>query len=414
MRDPKVETAKRTMLYMATSLAVTAGGIMICYLFFKVSPQPGRTMNASLLDEFAGKWILGGLPVGNVYVVVTLAAEAALLFVAAQAGFIDGPLVMSNMAIDSWLPHRFTSLSDRLTMQNGVFIISGASILILVFTRGHTSTLVLMYSINVFLTFSLSQLGMVRYWIQKRKEFADWSRHIVIHIIGFFLCFSILIISIVEKFGEGGWITLIITLGLIVFCLVIKRHYDNVVRHLKRLDDILTDIPTLGEEIPKPPDPRNQTAVLMVKEYGGLGIHSFLSIQRLFPKHFKNFIFVSVHVVDAGSLKGASDLDRALKETESSLKKYVSLAQRLGFAADYRMAAGTEVLVESEKICTELAKEFPRSIFFAAKLVFQRERWYQPFLHNETAYSFQSRLQFAGLNSMVLPVRVFESQLTHA
>jgi amino acid transporter len=410
MREPKVDTAKRTMMYMAISLAVTAGGIMICYLFFKVTPQPGKTMNASLLDEFAGKWVIGGLPVGNMYVVLTLAAEAALLFVAAQAGFIDGPRVMSNMATDSWLPHRFTSLSDRLTMQNGVFIISGASILILIFTRGHTSTLVLMYSINVFLTFSLSQVGMVRYWLQKRKEFPDWSRHIIIHIIGFLLCFSILIISIVEKFGEGGWITLIITLGLITLCLIIKRHYDNVVRHLKRLDDVLTDIPTPTSEVPKAPDPRAQTAVLMVKEYGGLGIHSFLSIQRLFPNHFKNFIFVSVHVVDAGSLKGASDLDNAIKTTEASLKRYVGLAQQLGFAADYRMAVGTEVLEEAEKICSDLAKEFPRSIFFAAKLVFQKERWYQAFLHNETAYTFQSRLQFAGLNSMVLPVRVFESR----
>jgi hypothetical protein len=147
-----------------------------------------------------------------------------------------------------------------------------------------------------------------------------------------------------------------------------------------------------------------------VKEYGGLGIHSFLSIQRLFPNHFKNFIFVSVHVVDAGSLKGAADLDQAIEETERSLKQYVSLAEQLGFSADYRMGVGTEVLDEAERICLELSKEFPRSIFFAAKLVFQRERWYQPFLHNETAYAFQARLQFAGLNSMVLPVRVFELQ----
>ncbi len=411
MREPKVETARRTMLYMATSLAVTAGGIMVCYLFFKVTPEPGKTMNASLLEEFAGSLVIGGFPLGRLYVILTLGAEAALLFVAAQAGFIDGPRVMANMSADSWMPHRFTSLSDRLTMQNGVFIISGASILILLLTGGHTSTLVLMYSINVFLTFSLSQMGMIRYWIQKRAEYKDWTRHIIIHIIGFFLCFSILIISVAEKFGEGGWITLAITLGLIAFCLIIKRHYDNVVRHLKRLDEVLSDIPAEATQVSKKPDPKAQTAVLLVKEFGGLGIHSFLSIQRLFPNHFKNFIFVSVHVVDAGTLKGASDLEQALKETETSLKKYVSFANQLGFSADYRMAAGTEVLEEAEKICVELAKEYPRSIFFAAKLVFQRERWYQPFLHNETAYAFQSRLQFAGLNSMVLPVRVFESRV---
>jgi amino acid transporter len=410
MREPKVDTARRTMFYMATSLALTAGGIMLCYLFFHVTPESGKTMNAVLLERFAGGWSLGSFPVGNIFVVVTLGAEAALLFVAAQAGFIDGPRVMSNMAMDSWLPHRFTSLSDRLTMQNGVFLISGASILTLVFTKGHTSTLVLMYSINVFLTFSLSEMGMVRYWIRNRQKYPDWPKHIIIHLIGLVLCLSILTISLVEKFTEGGWVTLVVTLALIGLCIVIKRHYDNVNLHLKRLDDILSNIPPVTTEAPKKTDPRAQTAVLFVKEYGGLGIHSFLSIQRLFPNHFKNYIFVSVNVVDAGSLKGAADLDQAIDETEGSLKKYVSLANQMGFAADFRLGVGTEVLVEAERICTEVAKEYPRSIFFAAKLVFQKERWYQPFLHNETAYAFQSRLQFAGLNSMVLPVRVFESQ----
>ncbi|HEY6952469.1 MAG TPA: APC family permease, partial [Bacteroidota bacterium] len=411
MREPKVETARRTMLYMAVSLALTAGGIMVCYLFFHVTPEPGKTMNAVLLDRFAGGWSLGSLPLGNFFVVLTLGAEAALLFVAAQAGFIDGPRIMSNMASDSWLPHRFTSLSDRLTMQNGVFLISAASILTLVLTKGQTTTLVLMYSINVFLTFSLSQMGMVRYWIQHRRKYPDWSRHIVIHLIGLVLCLSILIISLVEKFTEGGWVTLVITVALIGLCIVIKRHYDNVTVHLKRLDDILSDIPPVTTEAAKRTDPRAQTAVLFVKEYGGLGIHSFLSIQRLFPNHFKNYIFVSVHVVDAGGLKGAEDLDQAIEKTEDSLKKYVMLANQMGFAADFRLGMGTEVLVEAERMCLELSKEFPRSIFFAAKLVFQKERWYQRFLHNETAYAFQTRLQFAGLNSMVLPVRVFESQL---
>ena len=409
MREPKVDTARRTMLYMATSLALTAGGIMLCYLFFHVSPEPGKTMNAVLLQRFAGSWTLGSLPLGNLFVVLTLGAEAALLFVAAQAGFIDGPRVMSNMALDSWLPRRFTSLSDRLTMQNGVFLISAASILTLVLTKGRTSTLVLMYSINVFLTFSLSEMGMVRYWIKHRQTYPDWPKHIVIHLVGLVLCLSILTISLVEKFTEGGWVTLVVTLGLIVFCIAIKRHYDNVNNHLKRLDDILSDIPPVTTETPQKPDPRAQTAVLFVKEYGGLGIHSFLSIQRLFPNHYKNYIFVSVHVVDAGSLKGAADLDQAIEETQASLRKYVSLANQMGFAADFKLGVGTEVLVEAERLCTEIAKEYPRSMFFAAKLVFQRERWYQPFLHNETAYSFQSRLQFAGLNSMVLPVRVFET-----
>jgi amino acid transporter len=408
MREPKVETGKRTMLYMAISLALTAGGILICYLLYHVAPEHGKTMNAVLLDRFAGGWVVGGLPVGYWFVIVTLGSEAALLFVAAQAGFIDGPRVMSNMALDSWLPHRFSSLSDRLTMQNGVLLIAVAAIITLYITGGDTSTLVLMYSINVFLTFSLSETGMVRYWFNNRVKYPDWGKHIVIHIIGLVLCLSILVVSLYEKFDKGGWVTLVITAILIGLCIVIRKHYRSVTSHLTRLDEILTEIPAVEHPDPKPLDPKAPTAVLLVNGYGGLGIHAFLTIQRIFPNHYKNFIFMSVNVVDAGSLKGMEDLDASLELTKAGLQKFVMLANQLGFAADYRIGAGTEVLIEVERLSREIAKEYPRSIFFAGKLVFQQERWYYRFLHNETAYLVQKHLQFAGLNSMVLPVRVFE------
>ena len=407
MREPKVETAKRTMFYMAISLAATAAGILLLYLLFSVTPEHGKTMNAVLFERFAGEWKLAGLPVGYWFVVFALGSEAALLFVAAQAGFIDGPRVMSNMAADSWLPHRFSSLSDRLTMQNGVVLISTAAIMVLVFTGGSPSTLILMYSINVFLTFSLSETGMVRYWFVNRKKFKDWYRHIVIHIIGLILCLFILAVSVFEKFGEGGWVTLVVTLGLIGLCVLIRRHYRHVTSLLKRLDEVLIDLPVADDVQPGFPQPNANTAVLLVNGYNGLGIHSFLSIERLFPGHFRNFVFVSVHVVDAGGLKGAEDLERAALLTEEDLKKYVSFAKQHGFYAEYRTAVGTDVLDETEKLCIDISTKYRRSIFFAGKLVFQREKWYQRFLHNETANAFQRRLQFFGLNSMVLPVRVF-------
>jgi amino acid transporter len=412
MREPKVETAKRTMMYMAISLALTAGGIFLCYLFFKVTPEGGKTMNAVLLERFAGSWNLGSIHVGYIFVVITLGAEAALLFVAAQTGFIDGPRIMANMSIDSWLPHRFSSLSDRLTMQNGVVLISVAAILTLFLTGGHTSTLVLMYSINVFLTFSLSEMGMVRYWIQNRTRYPKWWRHIFIHAIGLVLCLSILIVNLIEKFGEGGWVTLVITTVLIGFCFLIKRYYRNVRSHLARLDEILQDLPGLDEATPRPLNPKLPTAVLLVGNYGGLGIHSFLSIHRLFPNHFKNFIFMSVSVVDAGTLKGVDEIEKGREETVHSLRRYVALAQQFGYAADYRSETGTEVLEVAEKICIEISHEYPRAIFYTGKLVFQKEQWYQRFLHNETANQLQRRLQFAGINTMVLPVRVFDPALT--
>ena len=79
-------------------------------------------------------------------------------------------------------------------------------------------------------------------------------------------------------------------------------------------------------------------------------------------------------------------------------------------AADSRLGVGIDVLEEAEKLCVEVDKEFPKAMFFANKLIFEQERWYQRLLHNETAYQLQRRLQFAGLHSMVLPGRVFAAE----
>src|SRR5208283_5012104 len=94
---------------------------------------------------------------GTWFVVLCLCAEGALLFVAAQTGFIDGPRVMANMALDSWLPHRFSSLSQRLTAHYGVMLIGAAALAALLYTHGSVAMLVVMYSINVFITFSLTE-----------------------------------------------------------------------------------------------------------------------------------------------------------------------------------------------------------------------------------------------------------------
>ncbi|ACL64296.1 amino acid transporter-like protein [Anaeromyxobacter dehalogenans 2CP-1] len=404
MREPKVHTAKRTMAYMAVSLAFTAGGILVCYLLFRAAPEEGKTMNAVLLERFAGGWSLGGVPVGRGFVIVTLLAEAALLVVAAQAGFIDGPRVMANMAHDSWLPHRFGQLSDRLTIQDGVLLMGGASLATLLWTRGDILHLVTMYSINVFVTFSLSQLAMLRYW--RRTRTGGRRRGLAIHGIALVLCLAILTGTVYEKGAQGGWITILVTSLVVGLCLAIRRHYRSVQANLRRLDDILEVLPP-QQPGPHPVlDPRAPTAVLLVGGYGGLGVHALLTIQRTFPGHFRNFVFVSVGVIDAASMKGVEEVDRVRLQTQAALEQYVALAHRLKLAADLRMEIGTEAVSVAEKLCLELSREYPRSVVFAGKLVFQQERWYQRLLHNETAYQLQRRLQLGGLNAMVLPVRV--------
>jgi amino acid transporter len=410
MREPRVQTGKRTMAYMAISLAVTAGGIILCYLLMDVHfVDDNHTMNSLLAAKLAGGVRLLGMPVGAWFVFITLLSEALLLFVAAQAGFIDGPRVMANMAHDSWFPHRFSALSDRLTMQNGVLLMGGAGFFMLLYTHGKVDALVVMYSINVFLTFTLTQVSMLRYWMQRetRARHPDWTRHIGIHLVGGALCAIILIITVFEKFREGGWVTVLATSALIALCLAMKRHYNGVFHRLKRLDQILEALPR-GPAPTLTVDRKKPAAVLLVGGYSGLGIHSLLTVVKLFPRYFHSVIFMTVGVVDSASFQGVEEVDRIRDQAEEDLKKYVDQARRMGLPADYRVGMGTEAVAGCVQLAEEIARDFERPIFFAGKLIFERERWFDRFLHNETAFAIQRRLQFAGLPMVVLPVRVLE------
>jgi K+ transporter len=314
---------------------------------------------------------------------------------------------MANMAIDMWFPRRFASLSERLSMQDGVLLMGISSILLLIYTKGSVSALVIMYSINVFLTFSLSQFGMISFYLKRRETETAWMRHIPVHIIGFVLCVTILIVTVSIKFQEGGWMTLLITSCLISLCYIIRGHYRRVRKGTRSLDDILMGMYLEGSKInTNAPDPDEMTAILLVSGYGGFGLHSFLSIFRNFPNMYKNFIFVSIGEIDSGSFKGIDEVEALKRSVKDGLKKYVDLARNLGYPAEYRMDIGTDVVEAATNLCESVVKEYPRSMIFAGKLVFQKEGIFQRFLHNETAFAVQRRLQWEGVAMVIMPIRV--------
>ncbi len=404
MREPRVATGKRTMVYMSISLALTAGGILIGYLLLNVQHFPGKTMNAVLAERAFGTWHLGAMPVGYWLVLVTLISEGLLLFVAAQAGFIDGPRVMANMAVDSYLPHRFAALSEQLSMQNGVLLMGIAALAMLSYTRGNIQTLVYMYSINVFLTFSLSQLGMTRFWKERKQDLAR-VKHLAIHLVALLLCVGILVVTVFERFTHGGWVTIVITSVFVLICYGIHGHYRRAAEGLRQLDDILGSLPATGEAKPKSLDPRAPTAVLLVSGFSGFGVHTVLSILRYFPGLYKQFIFISVAVVDSGSFKGKEEIEALKHHTEEDLARYVELARRMGFAADSVYSVGIEVVSQASDLCEQVAKLYPKATIFTGKLVFRRERFFYGLLHNETSKIIQRRLQWVGVPMVVLPIR---------
>jgi hypothetical protein len=393
---------------MGTSLAITVAGLLIAYLLFHCEPVDGKTLNAVLFEKMTSHWSPG---VGSTFVWVTLASEAVLLFIAAQAGFVDGPRVLANMALDRWLPTRFCNLSDRLVTQNGIVLMGIAAVAMMLLTKGSVDALVVLYSINVFLTFTLSQAGMVVHWWQVRGKEAGWLHKLAINGFGLVLTFFILVSLTVIKFFEGAWITVVVTGALIVVAFLIRRHYRGTTEQLRRLDTIVeaAAVETTSRSATiQPADPKGRTAILLVNGFNGLGLHTALHVPRLFGPSFKNFVFISVGAVDAGNFKGSEELESLRTHTDEHAEKYVAWAHAHGFGSVAYTAIGYDVMGEVMRLAKRAREEYPNSVFFAGQLLFTKETWTNRVLHNSTAVTLQRRFFLANLPFVLLPIRVGE------
>lgn len=408
IREPRVENGRRTMRYMAVSLALMALGLMLMYLLYGVGHVPGKTLNATLFDSMSSRW---GSGLAYSFVTITLLSEAALLFVAAQTGFFGGPRVLANMAQDRWFPTRFSMLSDRLVTQNGILMMGLLALALVAATRGSVKFLVVLYSITVFITFVLSQLGMVRHWWNERRSSRIWIRKMGVAATGLVLTAFILVAMSIIKFHDGGWLTLIVTAILIGVALSVKRHYRKTSQQLKRLDDLLVTAIELSkkspQDLPAPVcDPKARTAILLVNGFNGLGLHTLLTVMRLFEGSFRNFIFVQVGIVDSGNFKGRSEVDRLQEHVQTSGDKYVNFMRAHGFYAESIYVVGVDVVEELERIVPTILDRFPRAIMFGGQLVFPEEYFMSRWLHNHTIFAIQKRFYHRGIPIVILPIRV--------
>jgi len=269
---------------------------------------------------------------------------------------------------------------------------------------------------------------MTLFWIRNRKEHRDWAKHLPAHVLALVLCVTILAITVLEKFAEGGWVTLVVTAALVALCFAIRRHYNRVVQGLRKLDTDLPSPPEVEASVEaaivedakhfdhegkleehhsaRDPDPSKPVAVLFVGGYSGLGRHALLTLCRMFPGHFSGVVFASVAVVDSESFKGPDQLEALEQRTREHLIRYERFAETLGMRAASVFSIGTEVAVEAEKIGVELISRYPKGLVVAGQLIFDDDTLWNRVLHNETAFLIQQRLQHVGVPMVVLPVRI--------
>jgi amino acid transporter len=412
LREPKVDTARKTMLLMAISLSFMVLGLMICYMLFNVQLNTHKTLNAVLLDNLTAGW---DYIWSRTFILITLISEAALLLVAAQTGFIDGPRIMSNMAIDHWFPKRFAALSDRLVSMNGVLLMGFASIILLVMTKGSVAFLVVMYSINVFITFTVSQLGMVKHWWLVKGRQSHWKRKILINGVGLTLTSFILISVTIIKFREGGWVTLLITGVLILFAVLIKRHYFTTAKKLQKLrlsafkeiDEILRRNNCNETEKHKIKFNKDgKTAIILVSGFGGTGLYTFLRILENFKGVYSNIIFIRIGVINSKIYRGSEELAHFKTQVKEDGEKYVSIANRFGFYGKSIWTIGTDPVSEVYRIVKKIRPRLSGAAFFGGQLIFSKTFYLSKLLHNHTIFSIQKRFFKFGIPIIIFPIKV--------
>jgi len=259
----------------------------------------------------------------------------------------------------------------------------------------------------VFLTFSLCIFGLCVYWWRHRTQVSRAGRRLALAVIGFSVSAGIFTTTLVEKFVEGAWMTVLITGLVIGLCTVIRRHYNETGKQLAKVDALFATATPQGP-VANPPalDPAGSTAVFLIGRSLGTGMHTLLASRRLFPNQFRNYVFISVGEIDSESFRAEELLAQMTKEVQRNLDQYVNYCHRRGMAATSFHRFGPDTAEELTRLSDQVLQQFPNSVFFASKLLFENDMPGSWLLHNQTALVMQQRLQLRGITTVILPMKV--------
>ncbi|MDX1667965.1 MAG: APC family permease [Limnobacter sp.] len=398
------ERRRKLLVYVACALAFAAAGFSVLYLLWGVTPEPARALNAVLFETVFAQfgWHPTFVQLGAISLI---GLEVAILLLASHVAFRVGPRVISTMAIDSWLPHQFRYLSDRLVVKNGIVLMGVLALVAIYLSGADIRLLLVLFSINVFIVFSLSMAGLVVYWVKHRKDVGA-LRGLCSALLGFSVSTAILLGTIVTQFSEGGWFTVLITSGVVGACVWIRAHYRSTRKRISVIDEEFANTPYGSEQTPTELDPEGNTAVFVVGNSRGGGMHAFLWVQRMFPGHFKNFIFINARTVDAQAYGGREAMEAMRTDASVSLNFFVNFCRSHGLRARSHLGFGTDAVESLTGLAKDIGQEFPNAIFFTSKLVFEEENAMTRLLHNQAALELQRRLHNAGQQMVILPMRV--------
>ena len=270
-KKPESKNAAATLVWMAVILGTLFMGISILAHHLQPYPSHDITVLAQLGIQVFGQ--------GAVFFVLQI-ATALILTLAANTAYADFPRLASIIAFDEYLPHQMRNRGDRLVFSNGVLILATAAIVLIVAFGGVTTALIPLYAVGVFMSFTLSQAGMVRHHQKQREE--NWRRHAIMNGIGSVATLIVLVIVATTKFTSGAWVPLVLIPLIILLFKAIRRHY-------LRVDRALEANLTAGMTRPR----RNTVIVLVGNVHGGV-VQALSYAKSLNPNYL-----VAVRLVDS-------------------------------------------------------------------------------------------------------------------
>jgi amino acid transporter len=240
-REPESKNAATTMIWMSAILAVLFMGISWMAYHYGILAKEDETVVSQLARLTFGS--------GAIYYAVQI-STMLLLVLAANSAFAGFPHLSSILARDGYMPHQMASFGDRLVFSNGIFILGFFACLLLVIFHGDTHALIPLYAIGVFVSFTLSQAGMVKRWLVKRG--LHWRKKLVVNGIGAITTGVATAIIATTKFVQGAWIVFLLVAILIMMFRGIRSHYKAVAEQVALTRDT------------RPPRPRRNLVIMPI------------------------------------------------------------------------------------------------------------------------------------------------------
>lgn len=352
LKPPEGRNAQVVMTWLGVlSITMFLG---ITYLAYDFGIVPGG--QETVVSKIARRVFGTGLPYYGVQ-----AATMLILLLAANTSYAGFPRLSSILARDRFVPRQFANQGDRLVFSNGILILSGFAIFLIVFFAGDTHALLPLYAIGVFMSFTLSQGGMVRRWLRLREK--GWRWRVWVNGVGAVVTGIVLLTLAVTKFLEGAWIVVVVVPLLVVTFMVMHRHYEEVAVEL-----------SLGG-LERPPEFQHTVLVLIGDVHRGV-VRAVQYAKTLAPTATVRAVYVETDPAHTSRLEEKWTKWGLAVPLVVLTSPYRSLLRPLLDYLDQIQSRGDDQMV------TIVLPEFlPR-------------RWWQHILHNQTALLVKGALLF--------------------